>query len=57
MSAAWILDVQQYTCKDYRQEMILLNLRRRLNNPEIDDQERQRVEEAIRKLEKEMGII
>lgn len=51
-----ILDVQQYTCNDYRQEMILLSLRRRLNDPEIDDHEKQKVEEAIRQLEKEMGI-
>ena len=48
--------MQPYTCNDYRQEMILLGLKRRLEDPEIDEKERQQIEEQIRKLEQEMGI-
>ncbi|MBN1655693.1 MAG: hypothetical protein JXA30_18150 [Deltaproteobacteria bacterium] len=54
--AAGYRNMQQYTCKEYQQEMILLSLRRRLNDPAIGEQERRQIEEAIRKLEEEMGI-
>ncbi|MBW1642003.1 MAG: hypothetical protein JRJ39_15480 [Deltaproteobacteria bacterium] len=43
-----------YTCQDYRQEMILLGLQRRLNDTNLSDEERGGVIEEIRKLELEM---
>ena len=44
----------RYTCQDYRQEMILLGLQRRLHEPSLSDEERKRVIEEIQKLEDEM---
>jgi len=43
-----------YTCQDYRQEMILLGLQRRLHDTDLSDDEKKQVMEAIRKLEHEM---
>ncbi len=48
--------MQQYTCNDYRQEMVLLGLKRRLEDPDIDDEERRELEGQIRELEEQMGI-
>ncbi len=44
----------KYSCQDYRQEMILLGLQRRLNEPNLSDEERRHVIEEIQKLEIEM---
>lgn len=46
----------KYTCNDYRQEMILVGLRRQLTDPDIDPAEKKRIEEEIRKLEAAMGM-
>jgi hypothetical protein len=43
-------------CSDYRLEMILLGLRRRLNVDTLDEEEKKRLEEEIRKIESEMEI-
>jgi hypothetical protein len=40
-----------YTCADYRQEMILLGLRRRLAQGSLSAEERRAILEEIRKLE------
>ncbi|MFZ7125173.1 MAG: hypothetical protein ACOWWM_03340 [Desulfobacterales bacterium] len=40
-----------YSCKDYRQEMILIGLRRRLLNPDLSDREREVLMEAVRQAE------
>jgi hypothetical protein len=48
--------MKQYTCTDYRMEMILLGLKRRLAEPGLDDREIQQLQEQIRKLEAEMGM-
>ncbi len=45
-----------YTCNDYRAEMILLGLRRRLASPDLGEAEREAVHAEIRKLENEMGL-
>ena len=45
-----------YTCSDYRQEMILLGLRKQLNDDCLTDKERQRVLDQIEKLEEKMGM-
>ncbi|MFZ0133109.1 MAG: hypothetical protein WAK95_11240 [Desulfobacterales bacterium] len=46
----------EYTCRQYREEMILLGLRKRLNAPELSDSERRAVEKEIRRLEAQMGL-
>lgn len=43
-----------YTCQDYRQEMILLGLQRRLSDPDLSDEERRTVIDEIQRLEQEM---
>lgn len=50
------MGMNRYTCTEYRQEMVLLSLKRQLADPGMNPDERQRIEEQIRKLEKEMGM-
>lgn len=45
-----------YTCSDYRQEMILLGLRKQLNDDCLSDKEEQQVLDQIEKLEEKMGM-
>jgi hypothetical protein len=45
-----------YTCSDYRLEMILLGLRRRLNEETLSESEKQRLRKEIRKIESEMQM-
>jgi hypothetical protein len=40
-----------YTCNDYRQEMILLSLIRRVENADLPESERQLLRHQIEKLE------
>ena len=47
---------KKYTCADYRKEMILLGLRRRLNDRELTAEERDRLMSEIQRLESEMGM-
>lgn len=46
----------RYTCADYRQEMMLAGLRKRLADPHLDESERQKLAEQVRQLEREMGL-
>lgn len=48
--------MKPYTCTEYRQEMILLGLQRQLADPLLEPPERARIEEQIRKIEKEMDM-
>jgi hypothetical protein len=45
-----------YTCSDYRLEMILLGLRRRLNEEPLSASEKERILKEIRKIEAEMEM-
>jgi len=45
-----------YTCAEYREEMMLLMLNRRLQNGNLSPEERREVEKQIRVLEIEMGM-
>lgn len=47
---------KKYTCHEYREEMVLLGLRRRLNEPGLTDEERQKILDQIRLLEEEMDM-
>lgn len=44
-------------CNDYRAEMILLSLTRRLERDDLDEGERQRLLAEIGVLEKRLGLI
>ena len=46
----------EYTCADYRLEMILLNLKRRIQHEGLSKEERDHILFQIKKLEKKMGI-
>lgn len=48
--------VGKYTCTTYRQEMILLGLRRRLEDPGTPEAEKSRIAEKVRELERKMGM-
>ena len=46
----------QYTCTEYREEMLLLGLQRQLANPDLSDAERAKLIDRIRDLEVQMGM-
>jgi hypothetical protein len=46
----------KYTCNEFRQEMILVNLRIKLEKADLSDKERRRLQEDIAQLEEEMGL-
>ena len=45
-----------YTCNDYREEMILLGLQKQLTKPDLTPEEKERIETQIREVEKQMGM-
>lgn len=49
-------DNSSYTCKEYREEMILAGLQRALRNPELPPDERKKLEKEIHELEKKIGL-
>jgi hypothetical protein len=48
--------MKNYTCSDYRQEMILVGLKKQLADPELSKVEKDRLQEQIRQTEAEMGL-
>ena len=46
----------KYTCQEYRQEMILASLRRRLEDGALGEEEKEMLRQQIETLEKEMGL-
>jgi len=46
----------KYTCKDYREEMILLGLKRSLTNVKLTDKEKNRIIKDIKNLESKIGM-
>jgi hypothetical protein len=46
----------QYTCAEYREEMMLLGLKRRLHNNDVTEEEKQEIRREIEKLESAMNI-
>ncbi len=46
----------KYTCVEYRQEMILLGLKRQLGDPGLPEAERVRIAEKARELAQQMGM-
>lgn len=49
-------DNANYTCNDYRQEMILLALQRKLAGADLSESEKTRIQEEIRRIEEQMGM-
>ena len=47
---------RRYTCADYRKEMTLLSLKRRLTGERLSDKEHQKLLSEIRRLESEMNL-
>ncbi len=45
-----------YTCGDYRQEMVLLALKKRLVEEDMTPEARRVMEEEVARLEEEMGM-
>lgn len=48
--------MSKYTCVEYRTEMRLLGLKKRLNASNLSDEEKQQIIEEIQKLESEMDM-
>ena len=46
----------EYTCADYRIEMILLNLKRRLRHEGLSEEEKDDILLKIKKIEAKMGL-
>ena len=45
-----------YTCSDYRLEMVLLGIQRRLHEEELAEDEKERLLKEIQKIEAEMEM-
>ncbi len=45
-----------YTCNEYREEMILVTLHKRLQSKGLGEDEKQEIKREIEKLEKQMGL-
>jgi hypothetical protein len=45
-----------YTCNDYRLEMILLALQRKLEKGDLAEEEKKALREEIRRVESQMGM-
>ena len=45
-----------YTCMDYRQEMILMGLKRRLEQPDLSEDEKRGLKERIREIESALDM-
>jgi len=50
------LRAMEYTCVDYRSEMKLLGLKRRLEEENLNEEERDQIVQEIKELEKEMQM-
>ena len=45
-----------YTCSEYREEMILAGLKKRMAQAGLSERERHEIEKEIRRIEKMMGF-
>ena len=46
----------KYTCKEYREEMTLLGLRRILQNKDLTPEEKKHIMAKIQEIEEKMGL-
>lgn len=49
-------DQAKYTCSDYREEMILVALQRKLNKADLSEEQKARLRQEIAELETKMGL-
>ncbi|MEE8480947.1 MAG: hypothetical protein V3T59_06880 [Desulfobacterales bacterium] len=49
-------DKPKYTCYEYREEMMLLGLKKRLNSENLKEEEKKALLKEIEELEKKMGM-
>jgi hypothetical protein len=54
--AFFMNEQSQYTCQDYRQEMVLVGLRRQLEKEDLSEPQRQEILQEIKRMEKSMGM-
>ena len=45
-----------FTCADYREEMMLVELKKKVTNPNLTREEKQAIEQKIEEIEKNIGI-
>lgn len=45
-----------YTCNEYREEMILVNLHKRLQQEGLAEEDRWEIQMEIKRLERQMGL-
>jgi hypothetical protein len=50
------MTTKPYTCRDYREEMLLLGLRKRLCDEHLPEMDRKKILREIQHLESEMGM-
>lgn len=50
------MGLKPYGCGDYREEMMLVGLKRQLADPDLDEAARHRLEEQVRLLEARIGL-
>ena len=48
--------MKNYTCNDYRQEMILVGLKKQLADPGLSEEAIRWLREQIQRIEEEMGL-
>jgi hypothetical protein len=46
----------RYTCSEYRDEMTLLALKQKIADPDLQEDEKNRLKEEIARLEKKIGF-
>ncbi len=46
----------KYTCNEYREEMILLGLQKRLTEPGLSEEEKEAIKKEIARVEEQMGM-
>ncbi|MFP4039072.1 MAG: hypothetical protein ACLFS7_00910 [Desulfosudaceae bacterium] len=49
-------DASPYTCRHYREEMMLLKMQHRLENDDLGPEERQALQETVTRLRQKMGM-
>ena len=49
-------DKPKYTCYEYREEMMLLGLKKRLNSENLKEEKKKALLKKIEELEKKMGM-
>ncbi len=46
----------KYTCNEYREEMILLNLQKKLASPDLSHEQKEKLETEIKEIMKRMDM-